>query len=172
VYSRFHAQAIEVRVCSRRLCVSSLRSRRMPGRPNRMALRFSRRCEKADAGAQSWVPDDLLPASTHSIRIAGELSPSHEWGSFEFIPADSQALLRNLTSVDVLPQSVRNVRNPRVSWWPSLLIGTLSVEKIHAAGFQLFAVEKPANSVDTTIFLFVLDLSKGHGFFYSTYKSR
>jgi len=36
----------------------------------------------------------------------------------------------------------------------------------------LFAVEKPANSVDTTVFLFALDLSNGHGFFYSTYKSR
>jgi hypothetical protein len=128
--------------------------------------------KKADAGAQSWVPDDLLPASAHSIRIAGELSPSYEWGSFDFVPADSQAIVNSLRSVDVLPQSVKSVRNPRVSWWPSLLIGTLNVEKIRAAGFQLFAVEKAANSVDTTVFLFALDLSKGHGFFYSTYKSR
>ena len=128
--------------------------------------------KKADAGAQSWLPDDLLPSSAHNIRIAGELSPSYEWGSFEFLPSDSQAVVKNLTSADVLPQSVKTVRNPHVSWWPSSLVGTLRVERIRAAGFQLFAVEKPANSVDTTVFLFALDLSKGKGFFYSTYKSR
>jgi hypothetical protein len=59
-----------------------------------------------------------------------------------------------------------------VSWWPAVLKGNLDVEKIHKAGFQLFVVERPANpSVDMGIYLFALDWSKGHGFFYWTYKS-
>jgi hypothetical protein len=128
--------------------------------------------KKADAPAQSWIPDDILPASAHNIRVVGELSPSKEWCSFEFLPADSQTLLKNLKSVDVLPQSVKYVRDPGVSWWPSVLHGNLDVEKTRNTGFQLFVVEKPANSVETGIYLFALDLSQGHGFFYWTYKSR
>lgn len=126
---------------------------------------------KANAGAQSWIPDDLLPASSRAVHVVGELSPSKEWCAFEFVPTDTQNLLKNLKSVDVLPPQVMNVRSPAVSWWPSVLEGNLKVEKIHNAGFQLFVVERPANSVDMDIYLFALDLSKGRGFFYRTYKS-
>ena len=126
---------------------------------------------KAEASAQSWIPDDLLPASSRTIHVVGELSPSKEWCAFEFLPTDSQNLLKNLKSLDALPPRVKYVRSPRVSWWPSVLEGNLDVEKIHNAGFQLFVVERPANSVVMGIYLFALDLSKGRGFFYWTYKS-
>jgi len=125
---------------------------------------------KAEAGAQSWIPDDILPTSSRTIHVVGELSPSKEC-AFEYLPTDSQNLLKNLKSFDVLPPPVKNVRSPRVSWWPSVLEGNLDVEKIHNAGFQLFVVERPANSIDMGIYLFALDLSKGRGFFYWTYKS-
>jgi hypothetical protein len=124
---------------------------------------------KAEASAQSWIPDDILPASSSSIHVVGELSPSKEWCAFEFLHTDSQNLLKNLRSLDALPPPVKYVRSPRVSWWPSVLEGNLDVEKIHKAGFQLFVVERPANSVDMGIYLFALDLSKGRGFFYWTY---
>jgi len=126
---------------------------------------------KAEASAQSWIPDDILPASSRTIHVVGELSPSKEWCAFEFLPTDSQSLLKNLKSFDALPPSVKYVRSPRVSWWPSVLEGKLDVEKIHNAGFQLFVLERPANSVTVGIYLFALDSSKGHGFFYWTYKS-
>jgi hypothetical protein len=116
-------------------------------------------------------PDDLLPASSRTIHVVGELSPSKEWCAFEFLPTDSQNLLKNLKSLDALSPPVKYVRSPRVSWWPSVLEGNLDVEKIHNAGFQLFVVERPANSVAMGIYLFALDLSKGRGFFYWTYKS-
>ncbi|HTQ62345.1 MAG TPA: hypothetical protein VMI32_19115 [Candidatus Solibacter sp.] len=125
----------------------------------------------AEASAQSWIPDDLLPASSRSIHVVGELSPSKEWCAFEFLPTDSQNLLKNLKSLDALPPPMKGVRSPRVPWWPSVLEGNLEVEKIHNAGFQLFVVERPANAVDTGIYLFALDFSKGRGFFYWTYKS-
>jgi hypothetical protein len=125
---------------------------------------------KAEASAQSWIPDDLLPASSRTIHVVGELSPSNEWCAFEFLPTDSQNFLKNLKSVDTLPLPVKYVRSPRVSWWPSMLEGNLDVEKIHKAGFQLFVIERPANSVVTGIYLFALDLSKGRGFFYWMYK--
>lgn len=126
---------------------------------------------KAEASAQSWIPDDILPASSRTIHVVGELSPSKEWCAFEFLPTDSQSLLKNLKSVDALPTAVKHIRNPHVSWWPSVLEGNLDAEKIHKAGFQLFVVERPANSVDMGIYLFALDWSKGHGFFYWTYKT-
>jgi hypothetical protein len=52
-----------------------------------------------------------------------------------------------------------------------VLEGNLDAEKIRKAGFQLFVVERPANSVDMGIYLFALDWSKGHGFFYWTYET-
>lgn len=98
---------------------------------------------KAEASAQSWIPDDILPASSRTIHVAGELSPSKEWCAFEFLPTDSQSLLKNLKSFDALPPPVKYVRSPRVSWRPSVLEGNLDVEKIHSAGLQLFVVEDP-----------------------------
>ena len=80
-------------------------------------------------------------------------------------------LLKSLKSLDALPPPVKDIRSPRVSWWPSVLEGNLGAEKMHNVGFRLFVVERPANSVDVGIYLFALDLSKGRGFFYWTYKS-
>jgi hypothetical protein len=111
--------------------------------------------KKAEAGAQSWIPDDLLPASARSIHETHEISPSTEWCAFEFIPSDSQGFREHLNSVDALPLS--HVPSPRASWWPSVLDGNLDVEKIHNAGFQLFVVERPVNSVETGIYLFAID---------------
>jgi hypothetical protein len=126
---------------------------------------------KAEASAQSWIPDDILPASSRTIHVVGELSPSLEWCSFEFLPTDSQRLSQVLKGVDALPPSVKHIPSPNVSWWPSILKGNLDVAEIRKAGFQLFVVERPANSVDMGIYLFALDMSKGRGFFYWTYKS-
>lgn len=127
--------------------------------------------DKDGAITRGWVPDDILPASSRTIHVVGELSPSKEWCAFEFLPTDSQRFLKNLKSVDALPSPVKHIRSPHVSWWPSVLEGNLDAEKIHKAGFQLFVVERPANSVDMGIYLFAPDWSKGHGFFYWTYKS-
>jgi hypothetical protein len=127
---------------------------------------------KGEASAQSWIPDDLLPASSRTIHVVGELSPSKEWCAFEFLRTDSQSLRENLKSVDAVPPSVSRVPNPHVSWWPAVLEGDLDVEKLHNAGLQLFIVERPANSVETGIYLFAINWSKGQGFFYWTYKSR
>lgn len=128
--------------------------------------------KKAESSAQSWVPDDLLPESSRNLLVAGELSPSREWCAFEFTPSDSGHLLRlkALNKIDELPQSVRRVQNPHKMWWPNVLVGSLDAEEIRGTGLQLFIAEKPANAVNTTIFLFALDLAKGQGYFYSTYK--
>ena len=126
--------------------------------------------DKAGAIMRGWVPDDILPASSRTIHVVGELSPSKEWCVFEFLPADSQRLLKNLKSVDALPPAVKHIPSPDVSWWPSVLKGNLDVEKIREAGFQLYVVERPATSVTTEILLFAIDLPQGRAFFYSTGK--
>ena len=127
--------------------------------------------DKAEASARSWIPNDLLPGSSRAIHEVHEISPSTEWCAFEFLPTNSQGLRKNLKSVDALPLSVRHVPSPGVSWWPAMLKGNLDVEKIRRAGFDLYVVERPATSVTTEIFLFAIDWSKGHGFFYSTSES-
>jgi len=126
---------------------------------------------KAGAITRGWVPDDILPASSRNIRVVGELSPSKEWCAFEFSPADTEILTKNLKSVESLPFSVRQLRSPSASWWPEVLTGVLDVGKIEKSGLRIYVVERPANSVNMGIYLFALDCSKGRGFFYWTYKS-
>jgi hypothetical protein len=122
---------------------------------------------KDGAITRGWIPDDLLPRTSRSIHEVHDLSPSTEWCAFEFMSTDSQNLLTNLKRVDVLPQSVRHVPSPGVSWWPSVLVGNLDVQKIRKAGFDLYLVERPATSVSSAVWLFAIDLSQGRGFFYS-----
>jgi hypothetical protein len=126
--------------------------------------------DKAGAITRGWVPDNILPASSRTIHVVGELSPSREWCSFEFLPTDSHKLSRNLKVVDALPPSVKHIPSPNVSWWPSVLKGNLDVTEIRKAGFQLYIVEEPETSVTTEIFLFAIDWPRGRGFFYSKSK--
>jgi hypothetical protein len=127
--------------------------------------------EKDGAITRGWIPDDLLPSSSRAIHELHDLSPSREWCAFEFANDDSQRLRKNLKSIDVLPPSVRRVRNPDVSWWPSVLKGNLDITRIRGGGFDLYEVDRPANSVMTDVLLFAVDWSKGRGFFYRTSKS-
>lgn len=66
----------------------------------------------------------------------------------------------------MLLPSVRHVPKPGVSWWPSVLVGDLDVEKIHKAGFDLYVVVAPDTRSSTEVLLFVIDWAKGRGFFY------
>lgn len=127
--------------------------------------------DKAGAITRGWIPDDILPSRSHNIHEVHDTSPSTEWCGFEFPLADSEILLKNLKSLDVLPIAVRFVPIPGVSWWPSVLTGNLEVEKIHKAGLQLYVVQKPETSVTTEILLFAIDWPKGRGFFYRTRES-
>jgi hypothetical protein len=125
---------------------------------------------KAGAITRGWVPENILPTSSRTIHVVGELSPSREWCSFEFLPTDSQKLSTNLKIVDALPPSVKHITSPNVSWWPSVLKGNLDVTEIRKMGFQLYIVEEPETSVTTEIFLFAIDWPRGRGFFYSKRK--
>jgi hypothetical protein len=124
--------------------------------------------EKDGAITRGWIPDDLLPSSSHAIHEVHDLSPSTQWCAFEFDPADSQRLRKNLKSVDLIPAPVRRLPNPQVSWWPRVLKGKLDMEAIHKEKFELYAVERPETSVTTEILLFAIDWPKGRGYFYST----
>jgi len=127
--------------------------------------------ERDGAVTRGWIPDDLLPSSSRAIHELHNLSPSREWCTFEFATDDSQRLRRSLKSIDVLPLSVRSIRNPDASWWPGVLTGNLDVARIRSDGFDLYEVVRPANSVMTDVLLFAVDWSKGRGFFYRTSKS-
>lgn len=126
---------------------------------------------KNGAVDRGWVPDDILPDSSHKIRELHNLSPSREWCAFEFASGDSEKLGKSLSSIDVLPASVRRIPNPDVLWWPNALKGDIDPQRLRNFGFSLYVVERPANSVMTEISLFAVDWTKGQAFFYSTYKS-
>lgn len=127
--------------------------------------------DKDGAVTRGWIPDDILPHSSRNIREVHNLSPSREWCAFEFATDDSEKLRKNLKSVDVLPPSVRHVRDPNVTWWPTVLKGNLDARGLRNYGFDLYVIERPANAVMTEVLFFAVDWSKGQGFFYSTSKS-
>ena len=147
----------------------------------RLSAKFSDRYEsfypslaeadKDGAITRGWIPDNILPGSSRDIHEVHNLSPSREWCAFEFATDDSEKLRKNLKSIDVLPPSVRRVRDPNVPWWPTELKGSLDAEGIRKRGFDLYIIERPANAVMTDVLLFAVDWSKGRGFFYSTSKS-
>ena len=127
--------------------------------------------KKDGAIDRGWIPDDILPASSGSIHELHNLSPSREWCAFEFPTQDSDKLRKKLKGIDVLlPPSVRVIKDPDVSWWPTVLKGDLDTARIRNQGFDLYAVERPANSVQSFIMLFAIDWSEGRAFFYLTYK--
>jgi hypothetical protein len=124
--------------------------------------------QKDGAITRGWIPDDILPSSSRTIHEMHKLSPSTEWCAFEFDPADSQRLRKNLKRVDVIPLPVRSVPNPGASWWPRVLSGDLDVDAIHVEKFDLYTLERQETSVTMEILLFAIDWSKGRGYFYST----
>jgi YD repeat-containing protein len=123
--------------------------------------------KKDGAVDRGWIPD-YLPSSSRAIHEVGDLSPATAWCTFEFLPADSEGLRKNLKSIAVLPPAVSRIPNPRKSWWPSVLEGNLDLEKIHKAGFQLYMVEEPETPSSAAAFLFAIDWAQGRGLFYRT----
>jgi hypothetical protein len=124
--------------------------------------------DKDGAITRGWVPDDLLPRGSHAIREVHDLSPSREWCSFEFSPAEWHSPGNDFKPVDALPPSLSRVPSPGVSWWPAVLRGNLDVSKIHGEGLKLYVVERPATAVTTNALLFAMDGVKGRGFFCSS----
>jgi hypothetical protein len=125
--------------------------------------------DKAGEITRGWIPDDIIPSNSRDIHLAEELSPSHEWCAFEFVPTDAQNLRKNLKSVDGLPRAVTRVPNPGAPWWPKMLQGRINAAAVHHAGFDLYVVQRPANGVEMGIYLFAVNWPEGHGFFYWTY---
>lgn len=116
---------------------------------------------------RGWIPD-FLPGNSRDIHEMHDMSPSTTWCAFEFLPAESQSLRKNLKSIDALPPSVSRVANPGKSWWPDMLVGSLDVGKIHGAGFELSVMVTPETPSTNEVLLFAIDWTKGRGFFYRT----
>jgi hypothetical protein len=117
---------------------------------------------------RGWIPD-FLPESSRAIHIIYDPASPRTYCAFEFSPADSQRLMKNLTNLDALPPSVKHVQRSGVSWWPAMLKGNLDVEKIQRAGFKLYVVEEPGPP-NSDILLFAIDWTNGRGFFFRTNK--
>ncbi len=116
---------------------------------------------------RGWIPD-YLPRSSHAIRIIYDPSSPRTWCAFEFFPADSGDLKRNLTSVNALPERVKHVDDPGLSWWPRILKGDIDVARFHRDGFDAYVAEEPDIQSSNDVVLFAIDWAKGRGFFYRT----
>jgi len=125
---------------------------------------------KKDGAIQDGYIPYFVPDSFRNIHELYDQSPATEWCAFEFLPADSDSLQKNLRRVDALPPEVNRIVNPGKSWWPSMLVGNLDVGKIHNAGFELSVAVVPETQVSNTIFLFAIERTKGRGFFYSVHQ--
>jgi hypothetical protein len=123
--------------------------------------------KKQGAIDRGWIPD-YLPESSRVIHEVHDISPSTTWCAFEFLPSDSNGLQKKLNSIDALTPSVRRVPNPGESWWPAVLQGDLSVEKIHGEGLELYMVVAPDTPSSREVLLFAIDWMRGRGFFYRT----
>lgn len=111
-----------------------------------------------------WIPD-FLPKTSRNIHEAHDLSPEDEWCAFEFDPADSATLRQALKPLGDLHD--REIPNPRVSWWPRLLTGNVSVDKIQPSGLQLYLFTRQADAVQTAAYTFVIDWNKAQGYFFT-----
>jgi hypothetical protein len=64
------------------------------------------------------------------------------------------------------------IEGPGASWRPSFLDGRIDLEKIHQRGLESYTFVEtrfvPAFGNRQDIYFFVIDWSKGHGFFYET----
>ena len=123
--------------------------------------------DASEAGeiTRGWIPD-YLPGSAHSIHIVYDPSSPRTWCTFEFSPTDSQTLKKNLTSINALPQRVKRIDDPRLSWWPDFLKGDLEVPRFHRDGFDAYVAEEPDIQSSNGVVLFAIDWAKGRGFFY------
>ena len=116
---------------------------------------------------RGWMPD-FLPASSRTIHIAYDPSSPRTWCTFEFSSDDSQRLRENLRSVTSLPPRVKRIGTPGPSWWPDFLKGDVDVTTIRGNGFASYIVTEPDVGANTLEVLFVIDWTKGRGYFYRT----
>jgi|SRR5215472_3454255 len=123
---------------------------------------------KAGEISRGWIPD-YLPTSSHAIRIVYDPSSPRTWCAFEFSPADSRSLKKNLTSVDALPERLKRVdAAPGAPWWPDFLRGDLDIARFHGNGFNAYVVDEPDPHAGNSVVLFAIDWRNGRGFFYRT----
>jgi hypothetical protein len=136
-------------------------------RQERIFLRHACRCREGGRD-HSWLDPRLRAHEFSCIHIVYDPSSPRTWCAFEFSPADSQSLKKNLTSADVLPQELKRVDSPGAPWWPDFLKGDLDVARFHGNGFDAYVGEESDVQSSTDLVLFAIDWTKGRAFFYRT----
>ena len=160
--NRFRSRVVLLGMC---IAASVL----LPGCGDGKEYSYATLADAAKAGeiSRGWIPD-YVPTSSHAIHIVYDPSSPRTWCAFEFSPADSQSLKKNLTSADALPQRLKRVDSPGASWWPDFLKGDLDVARFHGNGFDAYVAEEPDVRSSTDLVLFAIDSAKGRAFFYRT----
>ncbi len=160
--NRFRSRVVLLGMC---IAASVL----LPGCGDRKEYSYATLADAAKAGeiSRGWIPD-YVPTSSHAIHIVYDPSSPRTWCAFEFSPADSQSIKKNLTSADALPQRLKRVDSLGAPWWPDFLKGDLDVARFHGNGFDAYVGEESDVQSSTDLVLFAIDWTKGRAFFYRT----
>lgn len=116
-----------------------------------------------------WIPD-YLPPSSRDIHELHRISNPVGWCSFQFSPSDSEALRKTLQTLGHRAPSYERIESPGKTWWPALLEGNLNMREVNVDGYELYVINKSEQDAmhRTFDYLFLIDWSKGAGFFYQT----
>lgn len=126
-----------------------------------------------DGAVDRGLVPDYLPQTSRNIHELHRIEHSKTWCSFEFLPSDSESLRRTLKRSDKSQLAGMRIEHPGVSWWPADFDGNLDVERVTQEGYELFGVDVPATANSTSVYLFMIDWSKGRAFFYqATHSNR
>ena len=120
---------------------------------------------------RGWLPD-YLPSSSRNIRLINRVEHARTWCAFDFLPSESDAFRQRLAVARSLPALTLRMQGPGTRWWPEVLQGEVDVAGISKAGYtQAIDIEPagiPAFPNERYVYLFVIDWSAGHAYFYQT----
>jgi hypothetical protein len=92
---------------------------------------------QASAIAAGRIPDGLPPGS-HDLREAHVPGTGRRWGIVNFPEAEAAALRALLTPDEIQLDGQRSDAPARIEWWPVVLRGSLSGERIAATGLRSY----------------------------------
>jgi len=125
--------------------------------------------EKDGEFERGWLPE-YLPASSRDIHELHRIEHPKTWGSFAYNSEDLDGMLAVVTKVDVLPPVLATISRPGSTWWPDLISGSLDMEALNRAGFELYVTHDNDMGANARglIYLFILDRVQGRGYFFET----
>ena len=116
--------------------------------------------------ARGWIPE-FLPTSSADIFLFHYIDAPVTWCAFKFSNDALENFRDNLgVEIYVLPHDIKQIKHPKLSWWPEFLSNNLDVKEINKHGFSLYVTEEQISRKEIKAVLFAIDWKMCRGFFY------